>query len=365
MSGDGSKTPEDQDWVDEILARAMERAEQTDPAPETRQPTGPTPVVEAPAYEAPAYETPMQPQPDVSAPASSSSFGGTPAQAETFSDAPLSADVPGGFELTEEPSVSTSPAAEGGLTDYGRPEFDAAPQDPLFAESGSDEPGGDWDDFEPSNPAQDPRGSDVPPGDGSAFLYEDDADQDDGSANLRGILEWGAVILGALTVALLIKTFLMQAYYIPSSSMESTLEIGDRILVNKVSYDLHDVNRGDLVVFERPPAQRTGEDDLIKRVIGLSGETIRIEDNQIFINNRLLDEPYLAEGQVTEPRFANTENCDETGDNFCTIKEGHVFVMGDNRIASADSRVFGPIDEDLIVGRAFLRVWPLGDIGAL
>jgi len=185
----------------------------------------------------------------------------------------------------------------------------------------------------------------------------DDGEGDDGpSSALRTAIEWVAVIVGALVVALLIKTFLLQAFYIPSESMEPTLEVGDRVLVNKLSYDFHEVNRGDLVVFERPEADIANDEaikDLIKRVIGLPGETVESIDGQVYIDGQPLDEPYLPEG-VTTTSFGPV-----------TVPDGHVFVMGDNRANSSDSRVFGPIPADLIIGRAFLRVWPLSQIGFL
>ena len=93
----------------------------------------------------------------------------------------------------------------------------------------------------------------------------------------RTVLEWGVVLVGALTLALIVRAFLFQAFYIPSPSMEPTLSSGDRILVNKVSYRLHDVNRGDLVVFHPRPESGVGADDLIKRVIALPGETVTTE----------------------------------------------------------------------------------------
>jgi signal peptidase I len=188
----------------------------------------------------------------------------------------------------------------------------------------------------------------------------------------RSVVEWIAVIGGALVVALVIKTFLIQAFYIPSGSMEPTLDIGDRVLVNKLSYRLHDVNRGDLVVFEANEghgdcgqpvseaaanAAETGIKDLIKRVIALPGETIDLQDNHVVIDGRVLEEPYIAEGVVTAPT-GSIEFPFE-------VPEGCVFVMGDNRTDSRDSRIFGPIDEDQIVGRAFIRVWPLSQIGFL
>ncbi len=203
---------------------------------------------------------------------------------------------------------------------------------------------------------------------GATFDQPDDGDPIGG--RMRGFLEWGAVVVGALAVALLIKTFLMQAYFIPSGSMEPTLQIGDRVLVNKLSYDFGDLGRGDLVVFNRPPNQPDGEDDLIKRVVALPGEVIEIRDGEVFIttvdnpDQQRLEEPYLAEG-ISTTGLVNTELCASSTATSCEIPEGFVFVMGDNRPGSRDSRVFGPISEDLVVGRAFLRVWPLGDIGFL
>ena len=190
----------------------------------------------------------------------------------------------------------------------------------------------------------------------------------DHRSTTRSIIEWIAVIGGALIVALVIKTFLIQAFYIPSGSMETTLEIGDRVLVNKLSYRVHDVNRGDLVVFEAAEgegdcgqpvnqaaatAAEDGIKDLIKRVIGLPGDVVEGRDNQLLVNDRILVEPYLDEG-VTTSDFGPV-----------TIPEGCIWVMGDNRGDSRDSRSFGRIDEDHIVGRAFVRVWPLTSLGFL
>ncbi|HUF32362.1 MAG TPA: signal peptidase I [Acidimicrobiales bacterium] len=180
---------------------------------------------------------------------------------------------------------------------------------------------------------------------------DDDRLEDDG--RLRNIVEWVAIIVGALAVAMVVKTFLIQAFFIPSASMFPTLRDQDRVLVNKLSYQLHDVNRGDLVVFERPPEEMASTiNDLVKRVVGLGGEEISVVDGVVLIDGRPLDEPYL-KGTTT----ADMEPV--------RIPEGHVFVMGDNRGNSSDSRFFGPIDEDLIVGRAFIKVWPLTDLSLL
>jgi signal peptidase I len=173
----------------------------------------------------------------------------------------------------------------------------------------------------------------------------------------RVILEWAAVIGCGVLIALTAQAFLVQAFWIPSPSMAPTLEVGDRVLVNKLSYKTHDVNHGDLVVFERPPQASNGADDeikdLIKRVVAVGGDTIEGRDGQVYINGERIEEPYLVEGTPT-----NDLPLQE-------IPEGQVFVMGDNRTNSEDSRVFGPIDEDTIVGRAFVKVLPLSDLGWL
>src|SRR5690242_1526069 len=109
----------------------------------------------------------------------------------------------------------------------------------------------------------------------------------------RQALEWLGFVAVALVIALLIKTFLFQAFYIPSESMVPTLKIHDRVLVNKLSYKLHSVHRGDIVVFTRPPREASDIKDLVKRVIGLPGETVEGRDGHIYINGQLLKEPYL------------------------------------------------------------------------
>ena len=158
-----------------------------------------------------------------------------------------------------------------------------------------------------------------------------------------------------------------QAFYIPSGSMEPQLEVGDRVLVSRTAYRLHDVRRGDVVVFPSPSSSpdddpfvqrvakdllesvailKPGEDDLIKRIVGLPGETIGAQDGFVVVDGRRLLEPYLHDDVVTDD-FGPT-----------TIPAGHVFVMGDNRGNSKDSRVIGTIDVDTIVGRAIARIWP-------
>ena len=176
-------------------------------------------------------------------------------------------------------------------------------------------------------------------------------------------VEWVLVIVGAILLALVVKVFLLQAFYIPSLSMSPTLRVGDRVLVNKLSYRLHDVNRGDVIVFERPASETSSTiPDLIKRVVGLPGESISFIDGAVYVDGKRLDESYLSDGTVTSS--ANAPNkC--TAEAPWVVPSGQVWVMGDNRSDSKDSRYFGSIDESTIVGRAFVTVWPLGRFGLL
>jgi signal peptidase I len=168
----------------------------------------------------------------------------------------------------------------------------------------------------------------------------------------RALIEWALVLLVALGVAVLMRTYVVQTFFIPSGSMEPTLNIGDRILVDKLSYHLHAVHRGDIIVFARPPGEtlEPGVNDLVKRVIGLPGETISAQNGQVYINGKPLKEPWLPKGVVT----------DDFGPVH--VPQGDYFVMGDNRGFSSDSRVFGPISGKLIVGRVVMRIWPLSHI---
>lgn len=167
----------------------------------------------------------------------------------------------------------------------------------------------------------------------------------------RGTIEWAIIVVVALLVALIIKTFFIQAFYIPSGSMEPTLMPGDRVLVNKLSYDLHPVHRGDIVVFARPPSDHNLQiKDLIKRVIGLPGNRIQAIGGKVYINGKPLAEPYLPPGTTT------------TNLPLTVVPKGEYYMLGDNRGNSADSRVIGPISGKLIVGRAFVLVWPLSRI---
>jgi len=184
---------------------------------------------------------------------------------------------------------------------------------------------------------------------------------------IRSLVEWVLVLGGALIVALLIRNFLFTTFWIPSPSMQPTL-VGDvnaggrhdRVVVNRLSYKLHAVRRGDIVVFTTPPSETPVTEngrpikDLIKRVIGLPGETLTLKANHVYIDGRLLTEPYLAPGTDTVPI------CDKQ--TSFTIPKDSVLVLGDNRTNSEDGRCFGPIKKKTILGRAFIRIWPLSHI---
>ena len=185
-------------------------------------------------------------------------------------------------------------------------------------------------------------------------------------SSLRNTLEWVIIAGGALLVAFVIKTFLLQAFYIPSLSMAPTLKENDRVLVNKLSYDLHDVNRGDVVVFESPPNEGSATKDLIKRVIGLPGETVESRDGQVLINGQVLDEPYLERDVQTRGPMCQVETLPGCqGPEKVVVPADAYFVMGDNRANSRDSRFVGAIPDDLIIGRAFVKVWPVTALGLL
>jgi signal peptidase I len=177
----------------------------------------------------------------------------------------------------------------------------------------------------------------------------------------RVAIEWGVILVVAVLAAILIRSFVFQPFFIPSGSMEPTLKVNDRVLVNKLSYDFHSVHRGDVVVFKKPPSDTTpGITDLIKRVIGLPG--------QVYINGRLLPEPWLPkvdQGVTTFPPTASIPGCKPIAGGGCLIPPGEYFMMGDNRTDSSDSRIIGPIPKHLFIGKAFVRVWPLSRLGTL
>ena len=169
------------------------------------------------------------------------------------------------------------------------------------------------------------------------------------SRTTRAFVDWIVVVGIALLVAVLVRTFLLAHFVVDGTSMFSTLDTGDRVFVNKLSYRLHDPNRGDVVVLHQIGG--SSERDLIKRVIALPGEEIEIRSCEVTIDGRRLVEPYL------DPTIVTPGNCG--GDYGPTVvPDDSVFVMGDNRAGSSDSRALGPIHESDLVGRAFVVFWP-------
>ncbi|HXQ60831.1 MAG TPA: signal peptidase I [Acidimicrobiales bacterium] len=167
----------------------------------------------------------------------------------------------------------------------------------------------------------------------------------------RWVVEWLVVLVVAVGAAFAVRAYVAQTYFIPTPSMQPTLLIGDRILVDKLAYHLHGVGRGDIVVFTTPPKEDSSTvPDLVKRVIGLPGDVIRSSGGRVYINGRPLHEPWLPPGTVT------------TGIAKQRVPPNHYFVMGDNRADSQDSRFFGPIARSLIVGHAVMRIWPLSRV---
>jgi signal peptidase I len=177
--------------------------------------------------------------------------------------------------------------------------------------------------------------------------------------------DWFLVVVLALGAALLVRVYVLQQFYISGPSMETTLFGDNRVLVNKLSYRLHDIHRGDVVVFDRVTTSdgTVSHDDLIKRVIALPGDTIEIKNCVVIVNSKPQVEPYLDEDVLSLTNPLN--RCRVANLPIQTVPAKKIFVMGDNRPESFDSRSFGPISESLIVGRAFAVVWPFNRISTL
>jgi signal peptidase I len=175
----------------------------------------------------------------------------------------------------------------------------------------------------------------------------------------RWAYEWAAIVVIAVLVAFILRTYVIQTFFIPSASMTPTLQVGDRIVVNKLSYHLHAVHRGDIIVFRRPPNEDCAGPpvpDLVKRVIGLPGETISDRNGTVYIDGKALDQTWL-------PKHTNTTYTA----TFAPVKiaANHYFVMGDDRVDSCDSRDWGTVPRSYIVGRVVLRIWPISRIAIL
>lgn len=187
-----------------------------------------------------------------------------------------------------------------------------------------------------------------------------DAAESNVKVGYQAIREWVTVVGVALVIAFLVRGFALQQFYISGPSMESTMFQDNRVLVNKLSYRLHDIHRGDVVVFDRVTTDGVAvqHDDLIKRVIGLAGDTISISKCVVTVNGIAVDEPYLNGYDLGQSNLDDRCRIPEMA--VTNVERGQLFVMGDNRPQSFDSRMFGTIDEDLVIGRAFVIIWPLG-----
>jgi signal peptidase I len=183
------------------------------------------------------------------------------------------------------------------------------------------------------------------------------------------VRELVVLVVTALVIAVVVKTFVAQAFFIPSGSMLPQLQIDDRVVVSKISYRLHDPRRGDIVVFDAPGGEpkessplaerivrsviqsiglsQPSTDEYIKRVVALPGERVEGHAGKVLVDGRELIEPYLPAGLATGDFAA------------VVVPPDTLWVMGDNRSNSSDSRSFGPIPQSTVVGRAFARVWPL------
>lgn len=181
----------------------------------------------------------------------------------------------------------------------------------------------------------------------------------------RLLRDWIIVVVLALGAAMLVRFYVLQQFYISGPSMEMTLMENDRVLVNKMSYRLHDVHRGDIVVFDRVTinGQQVEHTDLIKRVIGVENDTVEIQKCKVLVNGSVIEEPYIDKDTLA---LATPEDVCRIPDmKKVTVPKGQIFVMGDNRAQSFDSRNFGSVPVNLIVGRAFAVVWPFGSIRGL
>ena len=172
-----------------------------------------------------------------------------------------------------------------------------------------------------------------------------------GRRGLHWAVETVAILVAAFVLALLVQQFIVKPFAIPSPSMEPTLVEGDRVLVNRLVYHFRSPQRGDVVVFH--PPGKPDSDPFIKRVVAVGGDTVAVHGGLLYVNGVAQEEPFIKEHPIAG-EFPETE-----------VPPGHVWVMGDNRNNSGDSRVFGPVSISAILGKAFAVYWPLSHIRGL
>jgi len=176
-----------------------------------------------------------------------------------------------------------------------------------------------------------------------------------GGAILSSILETAQVVVVSLVIVFLVRTYLIQPFLVKGASMEPTFQDGNYLIIDEISYRINAPQRGDVIVFKYP---KDPKQYFIKRVIGLPNERLEIKNQKLTVfnaqnpNGMTIDETYLPAGDITK------------GDETIQLKSNEYFVLGDNRPASSDSRYWGPVAQDLIVGRVWLRAWPLNEVKA-
>ncbi|GGF80490.1 signal peptidase I [Paenibacillus albidus] len=175
------------------------------------------------------------------------------------------------------------------------------------------------------------------------------------------VLEWIKAIAIALVLVILIRWLLFKPFIVDGPSMQPNFHTGERVIVNEILYDIRSPQRGEVIVFHVPSEGR----DFIKRVIGVAGDTVKVEGDVVTVNGEPVSETYI-QGAIDQAHNNNSlyNNKNFPNEDFAdaTVPEGHVFVMGDNRSDSTDSRMIGYVPLDDIVGRADLIFWPLKDI---
>lgn len=196
--------------------------------------------------------------------------------------------------------------------------------------------------------------------DGPAHMRVEEPEQKKGGF-LSGLIEVILTIALGLGLALLLRTFVVESYVIPSGSMLYTLQLGDRLIGEKLSYYVRDPEPGEIVTFTHEDGSG-GEEILIKRVIAVAGQTVDLIDGSVYIDGHLIDEPYTG----NTPTYSLSDSSGSAGITYpYTVPEGTVWVMGDNRTNSSDSRFFGPVSLDDVTSHAIFIFWPIGNSKAL
>lgn len=168
---------------------------------------------------------------------------------------------------------------------------------------------------------------------------------------MKSLFEWVVIIAIAFALSLVIRNFFIDTRIVPTGSMLPTIQLEDRLIVDRFFYKYGEIHRGDVIVFEAPEAIMKDE-DLVKRVIGLPGETVQVTNGKVYINGQVLDEPYVT--SAADYEFGPY-----------TVPEGYFFMMGDNRPVSYDSHRWGALSGDKIIGRVWVRYWPMDRLGTL